>query len=171
MSRRARLLRLLMVSGSIASGFLDGPAEAKSAVTLGYATGDVWTAAVRLLRVDRNLPVREKDEAAGYVLFDVTEAGKIYHASLELVSVTDDAGRASTQATLSIPQLPKRFEAALLDQLTAKVRDERGPPAPPRKPPAPNVAPTDATKTDDANKPQHPPLDGGLPRPATWPSP
>jgi hypothetical protein len=170
MSRAAGLFRLIVASGSIASGLLAGPTWAKSAVSLGYATGDVWAAAVRLLRVDRNLPVREKDEAAGYVLFDVTEAGKAYRASLELVSVTDDAGRASTQATLTIPQLPKRFEAALLEQLAAKVRDERGPPAPPRKPAAPKVEPTDSAKNNDAAR-THPTPDGGLPRAPTLPSP
>jgi hypothetical protein len=172
MSRGTVLLRLLLVLGFSAS--LGGPAWAKSAVTLGYATGDVWAAAVRLLRVDRNLPVREKDEAAGYVLFDVTEGGKTYRASLELVALTDEAGRASTQATLTIAQLPKRFEAALLDQLAAKVRDERGLP-PPRKPAAPRVEPNDVGKNNDAKTNDtakaHPTPDGGLPRPPTWPSP
>jgi len=173
MNRGVAFLRLLVALGLNTS--LAGPAWARSAMTLGYATGDVWAAAVRLLRVDRNLPVREKDEAAGYVLFDVTEGGKTYRASLELVALTDDAGRASTLATLTIPQLPKRFEAALLDQLAAKVRDERGPPPPPRKPAAPKVEPNDGAKNNDAKNSDatkaHPMPDGGLPRPATLPSP
>ena len=42
MSRGASLLRLLVVLGFSAS--LGRPASAKSAVTLGYATGDVWAA-------------------------------------------------------------------------------------------------------------------------------
>jgi len=146
-----------------------GQAGAKSTVTLGYAAGDVWAAAVRFLRVDRNLPVREKDEAAGYVLFEVSESGKPYRASLELVSLLDDGGRVSTQATLSIPQLPKRFEAALLEQLATKVREERGPP-PPRRPVVPRSDAAEGGKGGDASR-SHPSPDGGLPRPATLPSP
>lgn len=168
MSRDARLVALVVALGSVVVP--DGPAWARSAITLSYAPGDVWAAAVRLLRVDRNLPVREKDEAAGYVLFDVTEAGKTYRASLELVALTDDAGRASTQATLTIAQLPKRFEISLLDQLAAKVRDERGPPPPPKKPAAPKVDAGDAAKSSEAAKP-HLTADGGLPRPPSLTSP
>ncbi|HEX2657583.1 MAG TPA: hypothetical protein VHU40_04900, partial [Polyangia bacterium] len=90
--------------------------------------------------------------------------------SLELVALTDDIGRASTQATLTIAQLPKRFETALLDQLAAKVRDERGPPPPPKKRPAPKAELGDASKAGDAAK-APPVTDGGLPRPPSLPSP
>jgi hypothetical protein len=172
LATRARVgfCRLAMTIVVSATCLFPGQAGAKSTVTLGYGAGDVWAAAVRFLRVDRNLPVREKDEAAGYVLFEVSEAGKAYRASLELVSLTDDAGRVSTQATLSIPQLPKRYETALLEQLAAKVREERGPPLPPRKPALPRTDAADGGKAGDATR-SHPSTDGGLPRPATLPSP
>ena len=51
----------------------------------------------------------------------------------------------------SLPDLPRHFEQMLLDKLTAKVKDERGTPAPvPRKRPPERNAP-----------------DAGLPRPPT----
>jgi hypothetical protein len=172
LATRARVGFSLLAAATVvcATCLFPGQADAKSTVTLGYVAGDVWAAAVRFLRVDRNLPVREKDEAAGYVLFEVSEAGKAYRASLELVSLQDDGGRVSTQATLSIPQLPKRYETALLEQLAAKVREERGPPPPPRRPVVPRPDAADGGKGGDASR-SHPPTDGGLPRPATLPSP
>lgn len=166
----SRLARCVVALGLAAGLMMPATAHARSSVTLPYAASDVWAAAVRFLRVDRNLPVREKDEAAGYVLFDVAESGKTYRASLELVALTDDAGRVSTQATLSIPQLPRRYEGTLLDQLAAKVRDERGPPPPPRRPPQPRAEAPEKEKAGDAPKPHLVP-DGGLPRATTLPSP
>jgi hypothetical protein len=135
-------------------------AHARTSLSLPYAASDVWPAAVRFLRVDRGFNIREKDEKAGYVLFDFTEGGRTFHASLELVSLTDEDGRGSTDAQLALPELPKRYEAVLLEQLGAKVRQERGAPAPvKRRPPAAEPA-----------KPRAEP-DGGLPRAPTMPSP
>src|SRR5437762_14268097 len=69
--------------------FGPGIAAARSTSTLPYPSNGVWTAAVRYLRVDRGLPIREKDESAGYVLFDYADGGKTYHGALELLASTD----------------------------------------------------------------------------------
>jgi hypothetical protein len=122
---------------ALATGFLlllslgARPALARSTAVLSYPLGDVWSTAVRFVRVDRGYTVREKDEESGYILFDMTEGSKSYKASLELIRATDDQGRDSTRAAFSIPDLPRHFETMLLDKLAAKVREERGSPAPP----------------------------------------
>lgn len=105
-------------------------ADAKSALTMPYPFGEVWPAAIRLLRVDRGYMVREKDESSGYVLFDVPEAGRTYRAALELVATADADGRPATQILCSMPELPRHHENTLLERLQAKVRAERGVPAP-----------------------------------------
>jgi hypothetical protein len=113
------------------------PALARSAAVLSYPVADVWPTAVRFVRVDRGYTVREKDEESGYILFEMAEGTKTYKASLELIRATDDQGRDATRAAISIPDLPRHFEVMLLDKLSAKVREERGSPAPappPRKP-------------------------------------
>ena len=46
-------------------------AGARNASLVPYPTADVWPAAVRFLRVDRDYQLKEKDEAAGYILFDI----------------------------------------------------------------------------------------------------
>jgi hypothetical protein len=124
--------------------------------------------------VDRGLPVREKDEAAGYVLFDYLEAGKSYHGALELVPIVDDDGRGSTQISVSIPGLPKRYETALIEQLAAKVREERGPPAqaPRRQPRADRDGDRERNPGKAAPPPPPAPTDAGaLPRAPTLPGP
>jgi hypothetical protein len=107
-----------------------------------YPITSVWPAAVRFLRVDRDFPVREKDESAGYILFDYTDGPKPCRASLELIRVTDPQGRDATRLAVTIPDLPRRYERTLLDKLAAKVRDDQGPPAPP--PPKPEPPKADA---------------------------
>jgi hypothetical protein len=160
--RRPSFLFVAIVTALIGAMFASSAAHARSELLLPYAAADVWAAAVRFLRVDRGFAVREKDEKAGYVLFDFVEAGRTYRASLELVSLTDDDGRASTDAQLSLPDLPKRYEAVLLDQLGAKVRQERGaPPIAKRRPPAEPAKDVKPTPAPDA----------GLPRAPTLPSP
>jgi hypothetical protein len=136
-----------MVTFALGAALASGTALARSTAVLPYPLADVWSTAVRFVRVDRGYTVREKDEESGYILFDMVEGGRTYKASLELIRATDDLGREATRAVFSIPDLPRHYETVLLDKLSAKVRDERGSPAPappPRKPP-----------------PERPPSDGG----------
>jgi hypothetical protein len=120
-----------------------------------YPITNVWPSAVRFLRVDRSFPVREKDEPAGYVLFDYTDGPKPCKASLELIRATDREGREATRIAISIPDLPRRYEQMLLDKFVAKLRDDHGPPAPaPHKPetppPPPDAAPPPPSQTSAA---------------------
>jgi hypothetical protein len=146
-------------------------AQAKSASALPYPTGDVWGAAVRYLRVDRGFAIREKDEKAGYVLFDFTDSGKTFHASLELVALTEDDGRPSTEVVITLPDLPRRYEMLLLGELGAKVRQERGPAPAPKAKPAPAEPTKDREKDRDKDVPRPPEPDRGLPRAPTIPVP
>jgi len=174
--RRARTAVATAVLGVLV--LAPAAAHARSAAALPYATGAVWAAAVRYLRVDRGFAIREKDEKAGYVLFDYAESGKVFHASLELVALTEDDGRASTEVVITMPDLPRRYEMLLLGELGAKVRQERGPaPAPKSKPAPPEPAQErdkdrdkDRDKERDKDAPR-PPAEPGLPRAPTIPVP
>jgi hypothetical protein len=162
-ARRGLALLFVALLGTV---LVASVAEARSSLLLPYPSTDIWAAVVRFLRVDRGFTIREKDEKAGYVLFDFAEGGRTYRASLELVSLLDDDGRASTEAQLAVPELPKRYEAVLLDQLASKVRQERGAPPPAKRRPTPVESPKDK----DSAKPRPEP-DGGLPRAPTLPAP
>ena len=142
-----KVVRALALATLLLLPLAPRPALARSTAVLSYPLGDVWSTAVRFVRVDRGYTVREKDEESGYILFDMVEGSRTYKASLELIRATDDQGRDSTRAAFSIPDLPRHFETMLLDKLSAKVREERGspaPPPPPRKPDSEKPAPPDA---------------------------
>jgi len=163
---------LTLVASLLGSLLLVPAAHAKSASALPYPTGDVWAAAVRYLRVDRGFAIREKDEKAGYVLFDYAETGKVFHASLELVALTEDDGRASTEVIITMPDLPRRYEMLLLGELGAKVRQERGPAPAPKSKPAAGETAKDRDKDRDKDVPKAPAEpNGGLPRAPTIPVP
>jgi hypothetical protein len=121
----------------LAGLFLGLPtAEARSVGTVSYPIADVWPSAVRFLRIDRNCAIREKDEAAGYILFDYPEGQKLHKGSLELIRTSDSEGREITRVAASLPDLPRYLEQLLIDKFAAKLREDHGAPAPPpsRKP-------------------------------------
>lgn len=123
-----------------ASSFLGlSSAQARSLGTVPYPIADVWPSTVRFLRIDRNCVIREKDDAAGYILFDYPEGPKLHKGSIELIKTNDNEGREVTKVILSLPDLPRHYERLLIDKLGDKLREDRGSPAPPppRKPAPP----------------------------------
>jgi hypothetical protein len=145
-----RASRALTVLAALA-GLSPTLAYARTMQVVSYPLVDVWPASVRFLRVDRSFPIREKDESAGYVLFDFTDGPKICKASLELIRAIDPEGRDATRLAVSIPDLPKRYEQMLIDKLASKLREDHGPPAPPPRrnkpgePPRPDASPPPTT--------------------------
>jgi hypothetical protein len=157
-------------------------AFARSNAEAPYPVEQVWSTAVRFLRVDQRFPVLEKDRDAGYILFDyVEEPTKVHKASLELVPVVQADGRSGTKVVLTIPDKPRHVEALLLEKLLKKAIEELGAPAPaPPRPkrdadkpsndgkrkddPEPPKAkrPKDSDKEEDPNQPVR--GDDGLPR-------
>ena len=134
MRARPTVWRLLAAAGSggLLAGLLlvTGSALARSSSLLPYPIAEVWPTAIRFLRVDRGATLREKDAESGYVLFDLTEGGKTYKGSFELVRTADSEGREATRVVANLPDLPRHFESTLLDKLALKVREEYGSPAP-----------------------------------------
>lgn len=122
--------------------------QSRSLATLSYAIDEVWPTAVRFLRIDRNCPIREKDEASGYILFDYPDGAKTYKGSLELIRSAEPDGRVVTKVAIALPDLPRHFEQMLLEKLTAKLREERG--SPPARPPR---APEGESRPRDAGTP------------------
>jgi hypothetical protein len=115
---------------------------------ISYPFEQVWPTAIRYLRVDRGFTVTDRDVEAGYVLFEFPiDNDKRGNGSLEMFRTEDSSGRPSVSVSISTGAGPVHLPNALLDGLAAKVREERGQPAPP--PPK------------DSPKPVEPPKDGG----------
>jgi hypothetical protein len=146
----APLVGLVSGLGVAAAVVLTSPvAEAKTAIESRYGFERTWNAALRLVRVDMGFKVVEKDDAAGYVLFEYKspESGnKPSQGSIELVRVAPKAKPAAdegstnenlVQVIVQLPAMPRYHEMALADSLTRKMRTEYGEPPPPTRKPSP----------------------------------
>ncbi len=150
--RRDRGATALGLALTVVIGLTAATASAKSERTATYSYERVWPAAVRFLRIDEGHSVTEKDLEAGYVIFDLSDDGKIFRGTLELIRVEDD-GRPGVRMVVHIEDRPSYMESGLLRRLLAKLRNELGAPdrsrpAPPPKP-APPAKPTPPPAADD----------------------
>lgn len=123
------------------------PAAAKSQKKLRYTYEQVWSAAVRFLRVDEGFEIVEKDAEAGYVLFAVAEDGKRFRGSLEIVRIHEDQDRPALRLLVGIEDRPSYMEQGILDRFELKLRTELGPPRQPR--PAPKAPPEEPASPEE----------------------
>lgn len=143
---RRILLCLLLATSS---------AYARSEKTLAYPRDPAWSAAVRFIRVNAGLKVIEKDNEAGYVIFEFKEDKKTFRGSLEMIETVKD-GRKVLRFVMTIEDRPSWVEIELLTKLERKLRSELGAPAP-SPTPAPKGKDKDSPKED---KPEPPKNDG-----------
>ncbi|MCA9651066.1 MAG: hypothetical protein KC501_14210 [Myxococcales bacterium] len=129
---------------------------------LSYPADQVWPTALRYLRVDREFELVDRDQEAGYILFDfpvgTDRDGPKGRGSLELISTVDPAGRPAVKLSVSTDAGPSHLPHAIADGLAAKLRAERGQPPPPPRPEPP--APTPKPPEDDGPWAPLPPEDG-----------
>jgi hypothetical protein len=113
-------------------------AHAKSGMESAYTYEQTWNTALRLVRVDLGYKIIEKDEKAGYILFEYNEKGTASNASIELLP-----GERTIRVICQIPKFPSYHETVVLDRLARKLKDEHG--APVEKPkPQPDAGPPEA---------------------------
>jgi hypothetical protein len=146
-----RALRIAAAGASLALvtavAVVPEPASAKTAYESAYGFDRTWNAGMRLVRVDLGMKISEKDEGAGYLLFDYKspESGnKPVPGSMEFIRSRDTGG---VRVVVQIPQMPGYHEQVLVDQLARKLRSEYG--DPPKKPPPPS-GPKDAGPDGDS---------------------
>jgi len=125
---------------------LSGTASARTERKLTYRATQVWSSAVRFLRVDLGYKIVEKDKETGYLLFEYNDSGRSYQASLELIPVVDE-GHRIVRARVRIEGMPSYVEAVLIDKFLRKLKTEYGDP-----PPAEKVAALGKTATDPGDK-------------------
>jgi hypothetical protein len=128
---------------------------------ISYPFEQVWPTAIRFLRVDRGFSVTDRDVEAGYVLFEFPiDEDRRGNGSLEMFRTEDSSGRPSVTVSISTGAGPIHMPNTLLDGLAAKVREERGQPAPPPpkdSPMPPPEPPQDGEDPDDGSVPLLPP--------------
>lgn len=142
-----RILVLALASALL----LPATAQARRVATYHYPLSRVWTATVRLMRVDFESPITEKDKDEGYFFFDYPHLGKQHPGSVEIVESRESNGRHSVRVIIQIPAMPKYVEQMMLDRLERKLLKDYGSPL---KPPAPK--PVEEPRPD-SDKPEEQP--------------
>lgn len=132
----------LLVALACALWFAPG-AQARRQQELRYRIEQVWNSALRLVRVDMKLPVTDRDQQGGYVMFDYIANGKRHAGSIELVAQAG-ASEGATLVIVQVPGMPSYVEQMFLDRLEKKLLTEVGPPSAPVKPPPPPPTVEDA---------------------------
>ena len=109
---------------------LSGPAaDARTSYDSPYGFERTWNSAIRMVRVDMAFKVTEKDDTAGFLLFDYrsSEGGsKSSLGSIELVRAPE-AGNA-VHVIVQLPQMPRYHEQVMMDSLVRKLKAEYGEP-------------------------------------------
>ena len=110
------------------------PAHARATNEESYSLAEVYSTALRFVRIDRGCKVVDKDADAAFVAFECADDGKAKRGSIELIKT---ATGVRTQVTLS--DETHGMELRWLELFERKLRDERGAPpavaAPQKKPP------------------------------------
>ncbi len=125
--------------------------EAEHVRRFRYRAGDVWRAAVRLVRVDYGFPIEDKDREGGYIVFQYVEEHRRNHGTIEVVEV-ERQGRREVLVRVRIEGRPGYLERMMADRLARKLRREVGPepPAGGRTPPSePPSEPTEPSEGRD----------------------
>lgn len=128
-------------------------AQAGSSTELRYTQSQIFSGALRYLRIDLGYEITEKDPEAAYLLFTYTPQGRKdpTFGAVEIV-----ATQQAVRLIIKLPQLPSYQEAMIRDGLIRKLREEYGAepprPAPPKedKP----AKPTEPEPGDDSKPPR-----------------
>jgi hypothetical protein len=117
----------IVLAALLALAWLPSDALARSTSDFRYPFTRVWTTAVRLLRVDLNCPIEEKDRNDGYFLFQYSYHGKAVPGSVELIRTVND-GAEGVRVVVQIAAMPVYVERVILTRLERKLRKEIGEP-------------------------------------------
>jgi hypothetical protein len=142
------------------------PAYARREDTFSYPFTRVWTTAVRLLRVDFECPITEKDRDEGYFFFEYEDHGKRYPGSVELVPAKV-GGVETVRVVIQVPAMPTYVESLMLEKLGRKLLADFGAPqgATPLEVPKP-AAPGKPGEPGSGSSPKP-----GVTKPAAKPAP
>ncbi len=113
---------------------------ARASSDLGFSVAEVFSSAVRFVRVDKGCKVLDKDGDAAYVNFECVEDEHTKRGSIEIFAT----GKRAVRVQVSLGDDPHYTELRFLELFERKLREERGNPPPPTVEPAPRkTAPGD----------------------------
>ncbi len=128
--------------GVAAAVVTTSPASARAGYDSSYGYERTWNSVLRMVRVDMNLKVTEKDADNGYLLFEYRspENHAATPGSIGIVRSRDP--EVPVRVVVQLAQMPRYHEQLMVDALAKKMRQEYG--DPPTLHPAPKAEPPDA---------------------------
>jgi hypothetical protein len=120
-----------------------------------YPRPEAWPAAIRYLRVDRSYEIVDRDPQLGYALFEFPVSdSRTGRGSIEMLEAKDPSGRPSVSLEVNTEAGPSHLPHTLAEGIAKKLREERGPPAPPPPAEPPKAQPPkDGEEGQDPNQP------------------
>ena len=148
--RGSYLLSWVLVWASVT---LVSPCWANNNSDLGYTRTQVFSGALRYLRIDLGFEITEQDAEAAYLLFRYksNDIAKPRFGAVEIVET-----KAGVRLRVKLPEMPSYHEQVLRDGLVAKLKQDYGEPSKPEPP----KAPAKPASPDAAPKPANPPSKG-----------
>jgi hypothetical protein len=119
--------------------FLAADVFAAANSELSYSLPEVFSAAVRFVRVDRGCKLIDQDPGVAFVTFEYVEDGHHRRGAVEMWKTAGGTG-----ISVKLGDEPHYMELRWLELIQRKLKDERGtpvPPPPPAQPPAPSPEP------------------------------
>lgn len=131
------------------------PASAKATAEVGLSLAQVYSSALRFVRVDRGCTIGDKDADAAYVMFECAlDNGKKSRGALELVPSEKDK---TVRIQVALPDEPKYVELRFIELFERKLRDDFGTtatgPKKPDKAPPPTEKPAEKPEKKEPPKP------------------
>jgi hypothetical protein len=128
------MLRLLTATLCAALLTTSAGASASARSDLGYTSKQVYSGALRYLRIDLDYEITEKDPDAAYLLFRYTPQGQrqTRFGSFEIVPTSE-----GVRLVVTLPKMPSYHEQVLRDGLVRKLREDYGAPSPKSPPEEP----------------------------------
>jgi hypothetical protein len=99
-----------------------------------YSQSEVYSTAVRFVRIDKGCKLTDQDPSAAFVAFECEDGGKIKRGSVEIWKTPS-----GTHLQVTLGDDPHYVELRWVELIERKLREERGTPPPPAHPrPAPD---------------------------------
>ena len=122
-----------------------GRAAARAQSELSYRLDEIFSTALRFVRVERGCTITDKDPEAAFVMFecpvsDGSAGKKVSRGALELFH-NGPRGRDAVRIQLALSDEPHGAELRWIELFERKLREERGAPVAVPKPVPPSSAP------------------------------
>lgn len=157
----ARRLLLVLALSTAGASLAPSVAQARVSGEISYSYEQTWQTAVRMLRVDLQCPITDRDEEMGFVLFEYTSQGRTYPGSVEIVRSTDARGQEHIRVTVQVPAMPSYVERMMFDRLTRKLREDYGDVRTRRRPQPPEATPPEEAPPEETPPGEAPPTEPG----------